>query len=264
MPTFTEHSPGTPCWVDLMSPDPDAAKGFYHEVFGWDAEDDIDDDGNYLYTLFRKDGQIVAGMGGQPPGMEGAPPLWNSYVAVEDPEAVVEKVTAAGGQVLMPPMQVLDAGHMAILADPTGAAISIWKAGEHFGAEVCNEPDTWSWTELMTRDLEAALPFYQQVFGWSYETMDMGPMGSYHVIEGGENDGLGGLMAMPPDVPEMVPNHWGVYFTVADLDATLATLTESGGSIVNGPMDIPGIGRSATVHDPAGASFNLLEPADQA
>ncbi len=162
---------------------------------------------------------------------------------------------------MMPPMQVFDSGEMAIFTDPSGAAFSVWKAGQHIGAEVCNEPNTYSWNELMTRDVDAALPFYAEVFGWTYESQDMGEGSVYHVIAGGENDGLGGIMAMPPDVPEQVPNHWGVYFTVADVDATIEAITSAGGQIVNGPIDIPGVGRMATAHDPAGGNFNVLQPA---
>ncbi len=264
MPTFTSHAVGTPCWVDLMSPDVDAAKAYYGAVFGWTAEDQSDGDGNYTYTMFHQDGKAVAGMGAQPPAMAGMPPVWNSYVAVDDPAAVVAKAEAAGGQVMMPPMQVMEAGEMAIIADPTGAAISLWKAGEHFGAEVTNEPDTWSWNELMTRDIDAALAFYAEVFGWTYDQMDMGPAGTYNVIAGGENNGLGGLMPMPPGMPDMVPNHWAVYFTVSDLEATLAKATGNGGMVTNGPMEIPGIGHSAAVHDPSGGSFMLMQPAAQA
>lgn len=263
MPTFSSHAPGSPCWVDLMAPDVAAAKEYYGAVFGWDAEDQTDDEGNYTYTLFSKDGHTVAGMGGQQPGMAGMPPIWNTYVAVDDPAATAANVTEAGGTVAMPPMQVMTAGEMAIFADPGGAMISVWKAGDHIGAELCNEPDTWAWNELMTRDIDAALPFYSAVFGWTYDDQDMGPMGTYHVIHGGENNGLGGLMAMPADMPAMVPNHWGVYFTVSDIEATIAKVTVSGGMVTNGPMPIPGVGTSASVHDPQGGAFNLLQPDTQ-
>ena len=263
MPTFTSHAAGSPCWVDLMTSDVDSAKTYYGAVFGWTAEDQHDDDGNYTYTIFHRDGKIVAGMGGQPPEMAGMPPVWNSYIATDDPAATVAEVTAAGGQVMMPPMQVMDAGEMAIIADPTGAVISIWKAGEHRGAEVCNEPDTWSWNELMTRDIDTAKAFYSEVFGWDYDEMDMGPGGIYNVIAGGENNGLGGLMAMPPEMPEQVPNHWAVYFTVSDIESTIGKVTGNGGMVVNGPMEIPGVGTTAAVHDPTGGSFMLMQPADQ-
>jgi predicted enzyme related to lactoylglutathione lyase len=262
MPDFTSHPAGTPNWVDLMSPDVDASKAFYTAVFGWDADDQFDDDGNRVYVMFSLAGKSVAGLGGQPPGMpDGMPAVWNNYIATDDVAATADKVSAAGGSVMMPPMQVMDSGEMAIFTDPGGAAFSVWKAGQHIGAQVCNENNTYSWNELMTRDIDTALSFYTAVFGWTYEPQDMGPMGTYHVIAGGENEGLGGLMAMPPGVPDMVPNHWGVYFTVESVDATVASIIEAGGQVVNGPMDIPGVGRTATVHDPAGGNFNLMQPA---
>ncbi len=262
MPEFTSHPAGTPSWVDLMSPDVDASKAFYTAVFGWDAADQFDDDGNRVYVMFTLEGKSVAGLGGLPPGMpDGMPAVWNTYIATDDVAATADKVVTAGGSVMMPPMLVMDSGEMAIFTDPGGAAFSVWRAGRHIGAQVCNDINTYSWNELMTRDIDAALPFYSAVFGWRYEPQDMGPMGTYYVIAGGEHGGLGGLMAMPPDVPDMVPNHWGVYFTVESVDATIATITEAGGQVVNGPMDIPGVGRIATAHDPAGGNFNLMQPA---
>jgi predicted enzyme related to lactoylglutathione lyase len=245
-----------------MSPDVDASKAFYTAVFGWEADDRFDDDGNRVYVMFSLGGKSVAGLGGQPPGMGDMPAVWNSYVATDDVAATAARVMEAGGTVMMPPMQVMEAGEMAIFADPTGAAFSVWKANEHIGAELCNEPNTWAWNELMTRDLDAALPFYSAVFGWSYDPQDMGPMGTYHVIQGGEHGGLGGLMAMPPDVPDMVPNHWAVYFTVADIEASIDAVRANGGQVVVEPMDIPGVGTTATVHDPAGGNFSLMQPAD--
>lgn len=265
MPEFTSHAAGTPNWVDLMSPDIDASVAFYTSVFGWDAEDQFDDDGNRVYVMFRHDGKGVAGLGGQPPGMGEMPAIWNSYIATDDVAATTAAVTAAGGAVMMPGMAVFESGEMAIFTDPAGAPFSVWKAGQHIGAELANEHHTWSWNELMTRDLESALPFYTSVFGWSYDAMDMGPGGTYHVISGGDGgEGMGGLMAMPAEMPDMVPNHWAVYFMSHDLDATLAAITAAGGQIVMGPMDIPGVGRSATVHDPNGGNFALLQPGGDA
>ena len=260
MPEFTSHSHGTPSWVDLMSPDVDASKAFYSSVFGWDAEDQFDDDGNRVYVMFSLGGKSVAGLGGQGPGMEGMPGMWNTYVATADIAATTDAVAAAGGTVVMPPMQVFDAGQMAVFTDPTGATFSAWQAGEHIGVEIGNEPNTYSWNELMTRDVDTALSFYTAVFGWTYDDQDMGTM-IYHVIAGGES-GLGGIMAVPPEMPEEVPNHWAVYFTVTDLDASIAAVTGAGGQVVAGPMDIPGVGRMATVHDTTNGSFALMQPAD--
>lgn len=261
MPEFRSYDAGTPCWTDLMSPDIDAAKGFYQAVFGWDPVDQFDPEGNRIYVNLTQNGKEVAGLGAIPPGMEGMPSVWSTYIATDDCEAVTAKVVEAGGQVLMPSMQVMEAGSMAVFADPTGAAFSVWQAGEHAGAEIANEPDTFSWHELLTRDTETAKAFYTQVFGWEYEAQDMGEMGVYTVIAGGENGGLGAIMAMPDEVPDEAPNHWMPYLTVSDIDATITKLTGAGGQVVNGPFPIPGIGRSAVVHDPAFAVFSLMEPA---
>lgn len=253
------YEPGTPCWVDLMSPDVDASISFYTALFGWDAEDQYDDEGNRIYTNLMRGGDLVAGLGGQTPEMQGAPPMWNTYVATTDVDATSARVEAAGGTVMMPGMDVMDQGRMAIYSDPTGAVVSVWQAGVHKGADVCNEPGAWSWNELMTRDIDTATAFYADVFDWSYEPMDM-PMGTYYVVKGGDEGGRGGLMAMPPGMPDAVPNHWTVYFMVDDADATIARARELGGQVVQGPDDAP-VGRLATLHDPMGGSFMILQPA---
>ncbi len=120
MPVFDSYPAGTPCWIDLMTPDVDGSASFYSSVFGWDAHDQFDDDGTRIYTTFKQGDHDVAGMGGQAPGMEGMPAVWNSYIAVDDVNAAAEAVSAAGGTVMMPPMEVMTAGHMAVFADPTG------------------------------------------------------------------------------------------------------------------------------------------------
>lgn len=257
MNTRSTYESGTPCWVDLMSPDVDASTDFYTALFGWQAEDQFDEDGTRIYTNFLRDGRLVAGMGGHQPGMEGAPPIWNTYVATDDVDATSRRVEAAGGTVMMPATDVMDQGRMAIYGDPTGAVISVWQAGEHRGAQVCNEPDTWSWNELMTRDIDAALAFYRDVFEWSYDGREL-PFGTYSVIRGG-GGGRGGLMPMPPGVPDMVPNHWAVYFMVDAADAAVERVRELGGQLVQGPHDVPGIGRIAIVHDPSGGSFMIMQ-----
>ncbi|MDW3221108.1 MAG: VOC family protein [Acidimicrobiales bacterium] len=259
MVDFASHEPGTPSWVDLMSPDVDASAQFYTSVFGWESEDQLDDDGNRVYVMFRKDGKAVAGLGGQPPGMGEMPAVWNTYITTADVAETTEKVTANGGSVMMPGMQVMTAGEMAIYTDPTGAAFSVWKPVDHIGAEVGNVENTYSWAELNTRDVDAALPFYAAVFGWEYQSGAAMP--GYHLIAGGTNDeGLGGIMQMAPEVPEMVPNHWATYFSVADVAATVGRIEAAGGSIVMPAMPIPGVGTMVVAHDPAGGNFSVMQP----
>lgn len=263
MSTRTSYDHGTPSWVDLTTPDVDAAKAFYGGLFGWDAEDQFDD-GQFVYTMLRRGVQNVAGLGPQMEGMEGMPAIWMSYVAVDSVDEVVKKAEAAGGTVMMAPMDVMDGvGRMAFFSDPTGAAIGVWEAGTHIGADVVNEPNTYSWNELLTRDLDTAKAFYTEVFGWQYDVQDMGDMGEYSVIRGGEEGGLGGMMAMPPMVPDEVPNYWGVYFTVEDADATAAKAQELGGQVMVPAMDAPGVGRMIGLLDPHGGMFTLMQPESQ-
>ncbi|MEE8600199.1 VOC family protein [Euzebya tangerina] len=259
MPTRNSYEPGTPCWIDLNSPDVDASTAFYTGLFGWKAEDQFAPDGTRIYTNFMHDGANVAGMGAQPPEMAGMPNVWMSYVATEDIETTLARATEAGGEVMMPAMDVMEEGRMAIIRDPSGASISLWQAGNHIGAGVCNEANTWSWNELMSRDLEPAKAFYSHVFGWEYDVMDM-PTGTYHVIKGGEEGGLGGLMDMPDEVPQQVPSYWGVYFTVEDAAAMLAKANDLGASTTFEPMTTPGVGTMAGVTDPLGGAFTLMQP----
>jgi predicted enzyme related to lactoylglutathione lyase len=259
MPTRTSYDPGTPCWVDLMSPDVEASKAFYTGLFGWDAEPQSDPTGTVVYALLKKDGHDAAGLGGQPPMMAGAPPVWNSYICVLNADETVAAAEKAGGNVLMPPMDVMEAGRMAVIADPTGAVVSVWQAGAHVGAGIVNEPNAYSWNELLTSDLDAAKRFYGEVFGWDFDGMDMGPMGTYWVIKGGEG-GLGGLMGRPPNLPPGVPDHWLVYFMTDDIVAKVDATTAAGGGTMHGPAAIPGVGMIAVLTDPQGGAFALLQP----
>ena len=259
MPTFDTYPAGSPCWIDMMSPDVDASTAFYTGLFGWDAQDRFDDDGNRIYTELSRDGHNVAGLGGQMGEMQGAPAVWNTYIATSDVDVTSKAVEAAGGTVMMPAMDVMSAGRMAIYADPTGAVFSVWQPDEHTGAQVANEPNTWSWNELVTRDLGTALEFYTEVFGWNYDATDM-PNGTYHVVEGGEHGGLAGAMDMPEGMPEQVPAHWLVYFAVADVEAARAQAEQLGGHITFGPMKAPGVGTIVNVLDPQGAAFAMMQP----
>lgn len=258
MATRDHYDAGTPCWIDLSAPDVDGAAAFYSTLFGWSTEDQFDDDGVRIYTNFMRADHVVAGMGQQQPEMANMPAMWNTYVATDDVAATVAAVEEAGGAVMLPPMEVMTEGSMAVFADPAGAVVSVWQAGDHIGATLVNEPNTWSWNELMTRDVDGALGFYEAAFGWETDAMDMGEMGTYHVVRGGE-EGIAGMMAMPPDMPAQVPNHWVVYFLVDDAQATADRAVELGGMVAHGPQP-SAVGVLATIHDPQGGSFAIMQP----
>lgn len=256
----TNYAPGTPCWVDLGTPDIDAAAGFYAGLFGWQVPpaENIENTGGYRRAT--KNGADVAGM--MPLMQEGQPPAWATYVGVEDADATAAAVKEAGGNVLAEPMDVMDLGRMAIFADPTGAVFGIWQPGTFPGAGIVNEPGALSWNELGTRDPDAAKAFYAAVFGWSFRDNDMGEMGTYTEWLRGE-DSIGGMMDVSGRMPDEIPAHWLVYFAVENTDAALEAVKSSGGGVSFGPIDIPA-GRFAMVTDPHGAAFAVIQTPDEA
>jgi uncharacterized protein len=240
-----------PIWIDLASPDIEGSKAFYAGLFGWDAETVAPPEAG-SYTVFRLGGKQVAAvattMG------EGQPQVWSTYVRSDDVDADVERARGAGGEVAMEPMDVFDSGRMAVLRDPTGAFISLWQPREHRGFEAMNQPGSFGWTELATRDVEAAKAFYGQVFGWGAETSGEGAQAYTEWKLDGQS--IGGAMAMG-EQQAGVPPHWMVYFVVEDVDASAARVQELGGNQLVPPMDFPG-GRFAVVSDSHGAAFGLM------
>ena len=244
------YEPGVPSWVDLGTPDLDKAAAFYGGLFGWNCPEGPAEAGGYRVCDIG--GKSVAGIG---PQQNPGPPVWAMYVNVTSADDTAAAVTANGGQSFVPPMDVLDAGRMAVLADPIGAVFGVWQAGMHKGAELVNEPGTFSWAELVTDDVPASKAFYGAVFGWGAETHGDGP-GAYTEWQVNGRS-VGGMMEKPPQMPAEVPPHWSVYFTVVDTDAAVARASELGGGVVSPPMDIEP-GRFAVVSDPAGAVFNVI------
>lgn len=263
MPKRDAYAQGIPSWVDLATTDLAAAKEFYTAVFGWDYDDQpLPDGGNYTNATLG--GHDVAGMSEMSPEMAGQmPPVWSTYLAVADVDAVVAKVADAGGTVMSPPMDVMDSGRMAFIADPTGAAVGLWQAGAHIGAELVNEPGTVIWNECFTDDVPKAAEFYDTILGTSHVTADMGGPEPYTSLNVGE-DAVGGYMHRNPEVHGQVPNSWTVYFASADIDDTVAKINAAGGMIMNGPFPTP-IGPMIVAADPQGAVFQAFEaqaPAD--
>lgn len=258
MTEITAYAAGTPCWADLTTPDPQAAQAFYAALFGWGFEEpSADDESDYTMCLLR--GKPVAGLQQltEPMQAGGMPPVWASYVAVDDAATTATTAASAGGRIFLPPRQVARAGTMAIIIDSTGAVLCLWQADQHAGAALAGEHGTVCWTELMTHDVAAAASFYAEVLGWSATTVPM-PTGDYTIFNtpGGDERGVAG--AMPP--PVEMPAAWGVYFQVDDLAATCALATSSGAAVLFGPSVVPGVGTIATVADPQGAVFSLLQP----
>jgi predicted enzyme related to lactoylglutathione lyase len=253
MPEMSAYGDGVPSWVNLASPDLEGSKTFYTGLFGWEMfTAPVEEAGGY--TLCSIGGKQVAGIG--PIMNEGQPPAWMTYVNVTDADGTAKKIADAGGSVIVPPTDVMDQGRMVVFADPSGAALGLWQAGMHTGAQLVNEPGTFCWSELATRDVEGAKRFYDAVFGWDAHTESAGPM-SYTEFKLGGNS-IAGMFEIGGDMPADMPPHWGVYFAVADCDAAVGTASALGATVIQPPMDIP-VGRFAMLQDPQGAFFRVIK-----
>ena len=251
------HPHGLIGWADLMTTDVEAARTFYGALFDWTSTDMPTPMGPD-YTQFFRDGRLVCGMAPMPPDARaaGMPSMWNSYVIVSSLDDALAKVEAAGGHVVMPAMDVMTQGRMAMVADPSGAVIGLWQPIDHQGAEVFDEPGSMVWNELQTRDLEAAKRFYADAFGWEWELSD--PNIGYWVAnlaaKPGEDKTNGGAMTVPPGVPDSMPSMWFVYFAVEDCATSFGKAIDIGASFMWEPMTM-GPGTFAGLVDPMGACF---------
>src|SRR3954470_404646 len=253
-----DYAPGTPSWVELSTPDPDASAAFYGDVLGWGATEPGDPETGG-YRMFQSGEANVAGLMGHM--QEGQPTAWASYVSVSDAEETAQKVQGAGGSVMVAPMDVMDLGRMAVFVDPTGAVFGVWQPQEFAGDDLVNEPVSLMWNEIHTPDTDAEVAFYRSVFGWDAgkPTFEGAP-DTYTIWSLGEHN-VGGMMEMVEGMfPPGTPPHWSVCFAVADADDTVAKARAHGGTIVAEPMDMP-IGRFAAIVDPQGAAFTIMQPA---
>lgn len=260
MSEMTEYAPGTFCWPELVAKDVDTAKGFYSKLFGW-GYTDVPIGDEKVYTMASLKGKEIGAMYQMWAEQEthGVPTHWASYVSVSDADESSKRAKELGGEVFMEPMDVFDAGRMAMIADPTGAVVSLWQPLKHIGAGLLNEHGALCWNELLTNDTGPAGEFYAGLFGWSASEQDMGGM-VYTVFMNGERPAAG-MMKIDKSWGEVPPN-WLVYFAVNDCDGCVEEARSLGGLILNGPMDIPGVGRMAVLMDPQGAVFAVirLEP----
>jgi predicted enzyme related to lactoylglutathione lyase len=256
----TSYAPGTPCWVELGTPDIEATAAFYGDLFGWEIPELPNSAELGGYRRAKKGGKDVAGVA--PLMQEGQPPAWSTYVSVTDAAATLAAAAEAGAQIMVEAMDVVGLGTMGVFSDPTGAVCGVWQPGTFPGAELVNENGTFGWNELGTRDTAAAKEFYGIVFGWVSEDNDMGEMGAYTTWKVGEAM-VGGMFDISGVVPDEVPAHWLVYFTVENLDTTMEKVKSGGGDVRNGPIEIP-IGRFAVVADQFGAVFAVMQRNEQA
>jgi predicted enzyme related to lactoylglutathione lyase len=243
-------------WFEYSSKDAKKAQAFYGELFGWKTKEMQAEGAPGPYTMIAVGDETIGGYWPTAPGApEGA--YWISHLGVEDATASAAKVKALGGTVKMEPMKVGDVGTFAVVADPTGAVFSLWAPTKSEGSgDFKGKPGFWVWNELHTGDPDKAIAFYQKLAGFTDEPMDMGPMGTYHVLN---FDGTGRAGVMKSPMPEIPPN-WLPYVQVEDADQIAARAKKLGGEVVVAPADIPDVGRFAVLKDNQGGAIGILKP----
>ncbi|HEY6730722.1 MAG TPA: VOC family protein [Solirubrobacterales bacterium] len=254
MSARTTYTPGTPCWVDLATPDLDAAESFYRELFGWEIPELPNSAEMGGYRRAKLNGKDVAGA--MPLMQEGQPPAWSTYVCVDDADAISRAIQENGGTMIAEPMAVASYGRLAVFTDPEGAFFGIWEPADFAGAELVNEPGAFAWNELNTRDAAAAKDFYGRVFGWEFEDRESENAAGYSICSVDGNR-VAGMLHMGDQFPAEIPPHWNTYFAVEDAEAAIEQVKAGGGAKVMGPMDVE-VGRIAVVHDPWGAVFSVI------
>jgi predicted enzyme related to lactoylglutathione lyase len=252
--------PGDFIWYDVMTPDPDAGRAFYKAVLGWNMADSGVP--GHEYTILSAGSAMVGGLMRLTDDAKamGVPPCWTGYIGSADVDADVVRLVAAGGAVRKPADDIPGVGRFAVVADPQGAVFILFTpagpAPEGAGLPP-DAPGTIGWRELMAGDMEAVFPFYATMFGWTKaEAIDMGAMGTYQLFA---KDGVtrGGAMTK---MPQMHGPYWGFYFNTESIDAAAALVTGAGGSVVNGPMQVPGGQWIVQCLDPQGAFFGMVAP----
>lgn len=248
-------------WYELMTTDTKAAAAFYAEVAGWTASDAGMP--GFDYTLMTIPGQPMptAGIMALPEELTGmgVPPHWLGYVGVADVDAKASEFAAHGGKIMKPAEDIPQIGRFAVVADPHGAVVCLFKPDMPDGPlppePAMGHPGTFGWNELYAGDGAEAVEFYGKMFGWQKDmAVDMGPMGTYQCVAL-DGVGLGGIMTKLPDMPEPF---WNFYINVNGLDAAVARATAAGAKIVNGPQQVPGGSWIVNALDPQGAMFSLV------
>ncbi|MDK1472223.1 VOC family protein [Streptomyces sp. 549] len=246
---------GVPCWADAVLPDLEAGRKFYGELFGWTFQQAAPEYGGY--TQAESDGRLVAALSPPMPGAD-MPAAWTVYLASSDADAAAARITDQGGQVLQEPMTVGDFGRMLIAQPPGGGVFGVWQPGTHQGFQREGEPNSYIWTEVLTREPEAVDTFFETVFPFRGAQLDDDTV-DYRIWET-DGEQVAGRMRMTDEFPDELPAHLAVYFAVSDCDAAIETVRRLGGTVEFGPADTP-YGRLASVADPQGARFHVVDPA---
>lgn len=256
MQEITSHPQGRFSWTDLSTTDQEGARSFYTQLFGWQTQDFPMGNG-MTYTMLFLDGKAVGALSQIGPEFQeqGMQSHWNTYVTVDDVGEMTRRAEELGATVVEQPFDVFDQGRMSLIQDPTGGMVALWQPVTHIGAGVLRTPGAMTWNELNSHDVEKAQTFFSELFGWRGEQMESG-----YVVLYNDDEQVGGITPLDEQWGD-APAHWMVYFAVDDADATAQRAEALGGTVLNGPFDVPQAGRMAVIQDPQGAVFSVIKNA---
>lgn len=253
MPFIDQPRLNQPAWFDLATTDLEASKAFYGELFGWTFSDGGPALGHYTRAL--RNGRAAAGLAPIQPGAHAMPTAWRVYFGVENAEATSQEILARGGQILLPTMDVLELGRMAIATDPEGAIFGLWQARSFIGAEIEGEPGGMCWAEVNTRTPTQTVAFYTGLFGLTAHPMANASR-EYFTLHGADDAAVAGVFQLTPDMAG-IPAHWAPYFVVESLAHGDAVVVKHGGTLLHGPVPTP-YGSLMIARDPQGGVFSYM------
>ncbi len=239
-------------WFEYVSTDAPKAQGFYGELFGWGTKKVPLPGGEY--TVIAQ-GDVT--IGGYLPTPDSAPKqaMWLTHLRVDDAKAAAQKAKSLGGKILMDAEKIGNVGTKAVVADPHGGVLALWQPTDPNEKSSPAADNRFCWNELTSKDPAASVAFYKALGGFSTDAMEMGPMGTYHLLKTGDTM-IAGIMK--PPMPE-APHAWTPYVQVANTDATTEKAKRLGGQIIVPPTDIPNVGRFAIFADTQGAVLGVLQ-----
>lgn len=232
-------------WHELLSPDTAKAHAFYEKVVGWKTQPF---EPNPSYQMFAAPSGPLAGS-----VQTDGPPQWVPYIGSTDLDATLQQAQDLGGTIEVPPQDIPNGGRWARLKDPQGATFGVYWFNEKPAREKPPKRGEFSWHELVTTDYKAAYEFYSKLFGWEIAgEHDMGHDVGMYFMFGRNGVPLGGMFNLMPGMPAAA---WTGYVRVKDVNKAVKKAKQAGGTLINGPMEVPGGDWIAQFIDPQGASF---------
>jgi predicted enzyme related to lactoylglutathione lyase len=255
MGVMERHAAGTVCWAELATRDAEGAKRFYRGLFGWELED-VPIGAGAFYTMARLQGRDAAALYQIAEGRSAT--AWRIHVSVADADLAARKAVERGARLAVAPAEVPGAGRFALVRDATGAALGIWQAQGHIGAEVLGLPGALAWCELVTRETDAARKFYGDWLGWESRVLEPGAYALF--LKGGHP--VAGMIRMAEERRDAA-SHWRVYFQSRDCGASVEKARRLGAECDLPPTPIPGVGTVALLTDPQGGPFALMQASSE-